>query len=91
MIFVIKKEIANVKQNQNLQRGRVQSLEIRVHGKTIETNQGSDGVCLVPCMRQCGGGASVQFEGHGEVLKLRDTNEVAYLLCSSSGALATAC
>ena len=59
--------------------------------KQLKQTQGSDGVCLVPCMRQCGGGASVQFEGHGEVLKLRDTNEVAYLLGSSSGALATAC
>ena len=59
--------------------------------KQLRQTQGSDGVCLVPCMRQCGGGASVQFEGHGEVLKLRDTNEVAYLLGSSSGSLATAC
>ena len=59
--------------------------------KQLRQTQGSDGVCLVPCMRQCGGGASVQFEGRGEVLKLRDTNEVTYLLGSSSGALATAC
>jgi hypothetical protein len=41
-------------------------------------------------MRQCGGGASVQFEGHGEVLKLRETDELAYLLNSNAGALATA-
>ena len=59
--------------------------------KQLRQTQGSDGVCLVPCMRQCGGGASVQLEGQGEVLKLRDTNEVVYLLGSSSGALATAC
>jgi len=59
--------------------------------KQLSDIQGSDGVCLVPCMHQCGGGASVQFEGQGEVLKLRETNEVFYLLDSNAGALVTAC
>jgi hypothetical protein len=37
-------------------------------------------VCLVPCMEKCGGGVSVQFESDGEILKLRDNEEVARLL-----------
>jgi hypothetical protein len=48
--------------------------------KKLSQIQGSEGVCLVPCMGQCGGGTSVQLEGDGEVLKLRETDQVAYLL-----------
>ena len=59
--------------------------------KQLRQTEGSSDVCLVPCMRKCGGGASVQFEGHGEVLKLRGTDEVAYLLDSNTGVLATTC
>ena len=59
--------------------------------KRLSQLQGSNGVCLVPCMRQCGGGASVQFEGHDEVLKLRETEEVVFLTASGVGALAAAC
>ena len=59
--------------------------------KQLRQTQGSRDVCFVPCMRQCGGGASVQFEGHAEVLKLRGTEEVAYLLDSNTGVLATTC
>ncbi|MBT5471938.1 MAG: hypothetical protein HOK41_15160 [Nitrospina sp.] len=53
--------------------------------------QGSDDVCLVPCMKQCGGGASVRLKNRGKVLKLRETEDVAYLLNSNSGALAAVC
>jgi hypothetical protein len=52
--------------------------------KLIQT-QGSRGVCLVPCMGQCGGGVSVQLEGDGEVLKLRETDQVTYLLYFNAG------
>ena len=48
--------------------------------KQFSNTQGSQGVCLVPCMEKCGGGVSVQFEGDGEVLKLRETNEVLNLI-----------
>ncbi len=53
--------------------------------------QGNDEVCLVPCMKQCGGGASVRIENRGKVLKLRETEELAYLLNSDAGALAAVC
>ena len=53
--------------------------------KKLSQTQGSAGVCLVSCMGQCGGGASVQFEGDGEVLKLRETDQVAYLLDFNAG------
>jgi len=48
-------------------------------------------VCLVPCMKQCGGGASVRLKARGKVLKLRETEEVAHLLNSNAGALAAVC
>ena len=53
--------------------------------KKFSNTQGSQGVCLVPCMEQCGGGASVQLEGDSEVLKLRETDQVAYLLYFNAG------
>ena len=53
--------------------------------KKLSQTQGSEGVCLVPCMGQCGGGASVQLEGDGEVLKLRETDQVVYLLDFNAG------
>jgi hypothetical protein len=59
--------------------------------KQLRQTEGSSDVCLVPCMRKCGGGASVQFEGHGEVLKLRGMDEMSYLLGSNTSVLATAC
>ncbi len=49
--------------------------------------KGTDQVCLVPCMNQCGGGASIRLKDRGKILKLRETKEVAHLLDSSSGAL----
>ena len=52
--------------------------------KLIQT-QGSKRVCLVPCMDQCGGGASVQLEGDGEVMKLREIDQVVYLLDFNAG------
>jgi hypothetical protein len=54
--------------------------------KKLRKAQGDD-VCLVPCMRQCGGGASVKFKGQDEVMKLRETREVASLLGSNECAL----
>ena len=33
--------------------------------KKLSQTQGFEVVCLVPCMEQCGGGVSVQFEGDG--------------------------
>jgi hypothetical protein len=59
--------------------------------KKLRQTQGSQDVCLVPCMEKCGGGVSVQFEGEGVVLKLRETHEVASLLCSNETALASLC
>ena len=59
--------------------------------KEIRNSQGSQGVCLVPCMEKCGGGVSVQIEDNGEVLKLRETYEVVRLIESSDGVLASAC
>jgi len=53
--------------------------------KKLSQTQGSEGVCLVPCMGQCGGGASVQLESDGEVLKLRETDQVVYLLDFNAG------
>ena len=53
--------------------------------KKLSQTQGSEDVCLVPCMEQCGGGASVQLEGDGEILKLRETDQVAYLLYFNAG------
>jgi hypothetical protein len=53
--------------------------------KKLSQNKGSEGVCLVPCMGQCGGGVSVQLEGDGEVLKLRETDQVTYLLDFNAG------
>ena len=51
--------------------------------KEIRNTQGSQGICLVPCMEKCGGGVSVQIEDNGEVLKLRETDEVVHLIDSS--------
>jgi hypothetical protein len=59
--------------------------------KKLRQTQGSHGVCLVPCMDKCGGGVSVQFEGDCEVLKLRETDEVAHLIDSSNGVLVSTC
>ena len=59
--------------------------------KKLRQTQGSHGVCLVPCMEKCGGGVSVQFEGNDEVLKLRETNEVASLIDSSNDVLVATC
>ena len=53
--------------------------------KKLSQTQGAEGVCLVPCMGQCGGGASVQLESDGEVLKLRETDQVVYLLDFNAG------
>jgi hypothetical protein len=55
--------------------------------KQFSNTQGSQGVCLVPCMEKCGGGVSVQFEGDGEVLKLRETSEVLKLIDYSDDVL----
>ena len=55
----------------------------------IKQLQGNEEVCLVPCMKQCGGGASVRLKARGKVVKLRKTEEVTYLLNSNRGALAT--
>jgi hypothetical protein len=55
--------------------------------KEISSTQGSHGVCLVPCMEKCGGGVSVQLEGNGNVLKLRETDEVANFIDSSENVL----
>ena len=49
----------------------------------LSNTQGSHGICLVPCMEKCGGGVSVQVEDNGEVLKLRETDEVVHLIDSS--------
>ena len=59
--------------------------------KEFSNTRGSKAVCLVPCMEKCGGGVSIQFEGNGEVLKLRETYEVVRLIESSDGVLASAC
>ena len=59
--------------------------------KKLSQTQGSQGVCLVPCMDKCGGGVSVQFEGDGEVLKLRETHEVTSLLCMNEDTLVSIC
>ena len=59
--------------------------------KEFSNNQGFGGVCLVPCMEKCGGGVSVQIEDNGEVLKLRETDEVVHLIDSSDGSLVAAC
>jgi hypothetical protein len=59
--------------------------------KKLSQTQGSHGVCLVPCMEKCGGGVSVQFEGDGEVLKLRETHEVTSLLCMNEDTLVSIC
>ena len=48
--------------------------------KKLSQTQGSQGVCLVPCMEKCGGGVSVQLGDNGEVIKLRETDEVAHLI-----------
>ena len=53
--------------------------------KKLSQTQGSEVICLVPCMGQCGGGASVQLESDGEVLKLRETDQVVYLLDFNAG------
>ena len=58
--------------------------------KEIRNTQGFQGVCLVPCMDKCGGGVSVQVEENGEVLKLRETDEVKDLIGSSDGVLVSA-
>ena len=55
--------------------------------KQFSNTQGSQGVCLVPCMEKCGGGVSVQFDDNGEVLKLRETDEVLNLIEPSDGVL----
>lgn len=57
----------------------------------LKQMQGTGEVCLVPCMKQCGGGASVRLKARGKVLKLRETEEVAHLLNSNAGALAAVC
>ena len=59
--------------------------------KKLSQTQGSEGVCLVPCMEKCGGGVSVQVEGYGEVLKIRDSDEVVHFIDSSNGALVNSC
>ena len=59
--------------------------------KKFSNTQGSQGVCLVPCMEKCGGGVSVQLGDNGEVIKLRETDEVAHLIDSSDGVLVAAC
>ena len=55
--------------------------------KKFVNTEGSQGVYLVPCMEKCGGGVSVQFEGTGEVLKLREADEVADLIDYSNDVL----
>jgi len=55
--------------------------------KKFSNTQGSQGVCLVPCMEKCGGGVSVQLGENGEVIKLRETDEVTNLIDSSDGVL----
>ena len=55
--------------------------------KKFRQKQGSQVICLVPCMEKCGGGVSVQIEDNGEVLKLRETDEVAHLIDSTEGVL----
>ena len=55
--------------------------------KEFRNKQGSQDVCLVPCMEQCGGGVSIQFDDDGEVLKLRETDEFVNLIGSSDGTL----
>ena len=55
--------------------------------KEFSNTRGSKAVCLVPCMEKCGGGVSIQFEGNGEVLKLRETDEVLNLIEPSDGVL----
>jgi hypothetical protein len=59
--------------------------------KKFSNTQGSQGVCLVPCMEKCGGGVSVRIEGNGEVLKVRETDEVAHLIESSDSVLVATC
>jgi hypothetical protein len=59
--------------------------------KQFRNAQGSQGVCLVPCMEKCGGGVSVQFEDNGEVLKLRETDKVAHIIDSSGANLVATC
>jgi hypothetical protein len=59
--------------------------------KKFRHTQGSQGVCLVPCMEKCGGGVSVQFEDDGEVMKLREIDEVAHLTDINDGILASSC
>ena len=59
--------------------------------KKFRQKQGSQGICLVPCMEKCGGGVSVQVEGYGEVLKIRDSDEVVHFIDSSNGALVNSC
>ncbi len=51
----------------------------------------SNRVCLVPCMKRCGGGASVRLKDRAEVLKLRETAEVAFLLESGQASLVATC
>ena len=55
--------------------------------KKLSNTQGSKDVCLVPCMEKCGGGVSVQLGDNGEVIKLRETDQVNHLIDSSDGVL----
>ena len=59
--------------------------------RKLSRSQGSQGVCLVPCMDKCGGGVSIRIEGNGEVLKVREKDEVVQLMESSDAVLATTC
>jgi len=59
--------------------------------KKFRHTQGSQGVCLVPCMEKCGGGVSVQLGDKGEVIKLREIDEVTHLIDSSIGVLVASC
>ena len=50
--------------------------------------KGPKGVCLVPCMNKCGGGASIRLKDRGRIIKLREAKEVAQLLKNKIVALA---
>jgi hypothetical protein len=53
--------------------------------------KGFKGICLVSCMDKCGGGVSVKLEDNDEVIKLRNLDEIKYLIDSSDGVLVSAC
>ena len=62
----------------------VMAQRLRIMDKTSE-------ILVVKCMNKCGGGCSVRLKDRGKVFKLRDKDELPYLIKGDERFLTQAC